>query len=72
MSRILVPLCGLVLAAGCSSVPTQPQAVAQVQSNCDTAQMEKIERARQPVLVERYWVNCPQAPQSANSGKAPS
>ncbi len=67
MQRI-VALCGLVLVAGCSSVPTQTtQPVAKIQSSCDYALMERIENARQPIVVSRTWVNCPQLHESAKS-----
>lgn len=55
--RILAPL-GLLLLAGCSSVPVQP--MQQTADTCDYAQMSRIEHARQPILLERYWVHCPQ------------
>ncbi|HEV3239169.1 MAG TPA: hypothetical protein VG429_02105 [Casimicrobiaceae bacterium] len=68
MQRILAPLCGLVLVAGCSTVPMQTtQPVTQVQSTCDYALMDRIDRARQPVLLARYWVNCPQLHENAKS-----
>lgn len=68
MQRILAPLCGLVLVAGCSSVPMQTaQPATQAQSTCDYALMERIEHARQPVLLSRTWVNCPQLHESAKS-----
>ena len=56
--RLILALCGVTLMAGCSSVPV----VQKVESNaaCDTALMERIDRAWQPVMTQRYWVNCPQ------------
>ena len=64
----ILALCGAVLIAGCSSVPVQT--VQKVDSNrvCDYAQMERIERAWQPTLTARYWVNCPQV--RPTSGKS--
>ena len=55
--KLILALCGAALVAGCSSVPVQ-----KVESNasCDYALMERIERAWQPTLTQRYWVNCPQ------------
>lgn len=55
--RILAPL-GLLLLAGCSTVPMQP--VQQTADSCDYAQMYRVEHARQPILLERTWVHCPQ------------
>lgn len=60
MRLILASSCALMLVAGCSSVPVQP--VQQIGSNCDYAQMQRVMSTRQPVLVERYWVNCPELP----------
>ena len=62
MRVIFASLGGLVLVTGCSTVPTQP--VEQVRSGCDYAQMQRVLDARQPVLVERYWVHCPELPSS--------
>ncbi|HEY2969118.1 MAG TPA: hypothetical protein VGK75_12220 [Casimicrobiaceae bacterium] len=58
--KLILALCGAALIAGCSSVPVQT--VQKVESNraCDYALMERIERAWQPTLTTRYWVNCPQ------------
>jgi hypothetical protein len=66
--KLILALCGAALIAGCSSVPVQT--VQKVESNraCDYALMERIERAWQPTLTTRYWVNCPQVrPTSAKS-----
>ena len=65
--RLLVGLGGLVLLAGCASVPQQQmQPIEKVASNCDQAQMDRVDRVQQPYLLGRYWVNCPQ------KAKAPS
>ena len=64
MRLILASLCGLVLVAGCSTVPTTQPAVQTVGNNCDYAQMQRVQNARQPILVERYWVHCPELPPS--------
>ncbi|MDQ2963969.1 MAG: hypothetical protein M3R31_12575 [Pseudomonadota bacterium] len=58
--KLILALCGAALIAGCSSVPVQT--VQKVESNhaCDYALMQRIERAWQPTLTQRFWVNCPQ------------
>ena len=53
--KLILALCGAALIAGCSSVPVQ-----KVESTCDYALMARIERAWQPTMNQRYWVNCPQ------------
>lgn len=58
MRLVLAPLCGVLLVAGCSSVPMQP--VEKIATRCDLSLMDRIEGARQPILVERYWVHCPE------------
>jgi hypothetical protein len=65
--RVILALCGTAVAAGCSSVPVQP--VQKVESNlaCDKALMERIERAWQPTITQRYWVNCPLIRESSKS-----
>jgi hypothetical protein len=62
--RLILALCGAALVAGCSSVPVQ-----KVESNarCDYAMMDRVERAWQPTLTARYWVNCPQVSDSRKS-----
>jgi hypothetical protein len=67
MHRILASLCGLALVAGCSTVPMQTAQPAKIESSCDYALMDRIERARQPIVVSRTWVNCPQLHESAKS-----
>jgi hypothetical protein len=72
MKPNLAPLYGVVcvvLVAGCSSVPMQPEqdVRSSFQSGCDNAQVARVQSARQPILVERYWVNCPAAPISDKS-----
>ena len=64
--KLILALCGAALIAGCSSVPVQT--VQKVESNraCDYALMERIERAWQPTLTQRYWVNCPQVRRDSN------
>ena len=66
--KLILALCGAALIAGCSSVPV----VQKVESNqtCDYALMARIERAWQPTMTQRYWVNCPQV--RRDSVKAPS
>ena len=56
--RLILALCGVALMAGCASAPM----VQKVESNttCDTALMERYDRAWQPVMTQRYWVHCPQ------------
>jgi hypothetical protein len=63
--KLILALCGAALIAGCSSVPVQ-----KVESTCDYALMARIERAWQPTMGQRYWVNCPQV--RRDSSKAPS
>ena len=66
--KLILALCGAALIAGCSSVPVQP--VQKVESTCDYALMARIERAWQPTMGQRYWVNCPQV--HRDTSKAPS
>ena len=66
----ILALCGAALIAGCSSVPVQPVQKVESNSTCDYALMERIQRAWQPTLTARYWVNCPQV--HRDSSKAPS
>ena len=56
--KLFLALCGALLAAGCSSVPVQVQ---KVESNltCDTALMQRIDRASSASMTQRYWVHCP-------------
>jgi hypothetical protein len=61
MRLILGSLLSAVLVAGCSSVPVQERA-----DSCDYARMDQVERARQPLFVERYWVHCPQPHKSSS------
>lgn len=58
---VLAPLFSVAVVVGCSSVPME--SAQNVPSGCDNAQVAKVEQARQPILVERYWVHCPQAPE---------
>ena len=58
--KLILALSGAALIAGCSSVPVQPvQKVESIQA-CDYALMQRIERAWQPTLTQRIWINCPQ------------
>ncbi|OLC65772.1 MAG: hypothetical protein AUH79_07080 [Betaproteobacteria bacterium 13_1_40CM_4_64_4] len=58
--KLILALCSAALLAGCASAPVMT--VQKVESNraCDYALMQRIERAWQPTLTARYWVNCPQ------------
>ena len=58
MRLLLVCLGGLALVAGCSTVPSQP--VEKVASTCDTSRMNRVDGVQTALLMERYWVNCPQ------------
>jgi len=55
--KLFLALCGAALVAGCSSVPVQQK----VESNltCDTALMQRIDRASSASMTQRYWVHCP-------------
>lgn len=62
----ILAFCGAALIAGCSSLPVQPvQKVESVQA-CDYALMSRIERAWQPTLAHRMWLNCPQVPRDSS------
>ena len=58
--KLILVLCGAALVAGCSSVPMQPVQKVESSQTCDYALMARIERAWQPTMTQRYWVNCPQ------------